>query len=122
MRNVEVEKVLEIADKYLKPCENQELEITFPQESDKVYKEEIYANLPVGTPLFQLGFKAKATEGKERIKNEIISSILLSLIAGSTSPLFKRLNQEGLINNNFSADTFEGDDILINLWRRIKRP
>ncbi len=107
--NCDVDEILKIADELLKPCENIMLETTFPEESDEVFEEYITANLPVGTPLFQLGFKVKPASGKELVKMEILASILLSLVAGSTSPLYKQMTDEGIINSSFSSEAFTGD-------------
>lgn len=107
--NVDVDEVLKICDKMLKKNENIELETKFPEESEAVFEKEILANLPVGLPLFQIGYKVKPAFGKELVKRETICSILLSLIAGSTSPLYKEMTEKGLINSTFSSDVFSGE-------------
>ena len=111
--NVKVDEVLEIADKYLKPCEDIKLETAFPEEPEEINQREVVQKLPVGMPLFNIGFKAKPSSGKELVRNEMLASIALSLIAGSTSPLYKEMFDDGLINSSFSLRYLQATDILL---------
>lgn len=113
--NCDVDEVLEIADKYLKPCEDIELETEFADEPLEINQKEVIQKLPVGTPLFHIGFKAKPLDGIELVRAEMVSSILLSLMFGSTSPLYKQLTEEGLINSSFSSEVFTGDGYFANI-------
>ena len=114
--NVDVDEVLEIADKYLKPCEDIKLENQFPDEPLKINKTDVLQILPVGTPLFNIGFKAPPKTGKELLRAEVIAGMALSLIAGSTSPLYKQLTEEGLINSSFSSEVFTGAGYFANIF------
>lgn len=114
--NLNVDEVLELADKYLKPCEDISLETAFADEPETVNVDEIVQKLPVGTPLFNIGFKAKPVSDKNAVKAETEASILLSLIAGSTSPLYKQLFDDGLINSSFSSEVFNGDGYFVNIF------
>ncbi len=107
--NVDVDEVIAIADKLLKPSKDKQLEITFPDEPQTINKAEVVQNLPVGTPLFNIGFKSMPYEGKELVKAETVASILLSLIGGSTSSLYSEMTRDGLINSSFSSEVFTGD-------------
>jgi predicted Zn-dependent peptidase len=113
--NVKVDEVLEIADKYLKPCEDIKLETAFPEEPEEINQREVVQKLPVGMPLFNIGFKAKPSSGKELVRNEMLASIALSLIAGSTSPLYKEMFDDGLINSSFFSEVFTGDGYFVNI-------
>lgn len=113
--NVKVDEVLEIADKYLKPCEDIKLETAFPEEPEEINQREVVQKLPVGLPLFNIGFKAKPSSGKELVRNEMLASIALSLIAGSTSPLYKEMFDDGLINSSFFSEVFTGDGYFVNI-------
>ena len=114
--NVDVDEVIEIADRFLKPCEDISLEIEFPDEPETINIPEVVQKLPVGTPLFGIGFKTKPVSGSKAIKTEMEASILLSLIAGSTSILYKQLFDEGLINSSFSSEVFSGDGYFANIF------
>lgn len=113
--NCDVDEVLKIADKYLKPCEDIKLETEFLDEPVETNKKQIIQKLPVGMPLFHIGFKAKPLHGKELIRAEMLASISLSLIAGATSPLYKKMFDEGLINSSFSSEVFTGDGYFANI-------
>lgn len=113
--NVKVDEVLEIADKYLKPCEDIKLETAFPKEPEEINQREVVQKLPVGMPLFNIGFKAKPRSVKELVRNEMLASIALSLIAGSTSPLYKEMFDDGLINSSFFSEVFTGDGYFVNI-------
>ncbi len=114
--NCDVDEVLKICDEYLKPCEDIELETTFPDEPLEINKKEVVQNLPVGTPMFNIGFKVAPKSGKELLRYEIISGITMSLLAGSTSPLYKEMFEEGLINSSFSSEVFTGDGYFVNMF------
>lgn len=114
--NCDVDEVLKICDECLKTCEDIKLETKMPDEPDDVNTNEIIEYQPVGTPLFNIGFKVKPKAGKELLRKEMVSGILLSLIAGSTSSLYKQLFNEGLINSNFGSETFTGDGYFANIY------
>ena len=42
------------------------------------------------------------------VKEKICSAILMEIIAGEASPLYKKLVDEGLINDEFSSEYFNG--------------
>ncbi len=107
--NVKADEILEIADELLKPCENYSLETVFESEPEEVVKKEVIQHLPVGIPLFQIGFKASPKKGYENLKAEMEANMVLSILADSSSPLYKRMTEEGLINANFSTEVFNGD-------------
>ncbi len=107
--NCDVDEVLSICDKLLQPSADISLETAFLDEPEGICQDEIIQNLPVGIPLFSIGFKSEPKSGIELLKAEIAASILLSLIAGATSPLYKDMYDEGLINSSFSSEVFTGD-------------
>ncbi len=107
--NVNVDEVLEIADRCLKPCENLELETVFLDEPEDIVKSEVVQNLPVGTPMFNIGFKARPRSGYEGLKLEMEIDVALNVLSDAASPLYKRLTDEGLINSTFSTEVFNGD-------------
>ncbi len=113
--NCDVDEVLEIADRLLKHSEDIQLETEFEDEPEEIHLPEVVQKLPVGTPLFNIGFKAKPVREKDAIRAEMEASILLSLISGSTSPLYKQLFDEGLINSSFSSEVFSGDGYFANI-------
>ncbi|WP_277668304.1 EF-P 5-aminopentanol modification-associated protein YfmH [Caproiciproducens galactitolivorans] len=107
--NVEVNKVLELCDKMLKPSKHLSIDRIFENEPDEVVQSRIEQKLSVSTTIFQLGFKEKV--GKNRVSAEEIAQteILLELMASDSSPLFRRLLDAELINQStFAYEYFEG--------------
>lgn len=113
--NCRVDDVLEVADRLLKPCEDAGLECVFPNEPDTVVQSEYKCSMPVGVPLFAIGFKAKPCIGAEMIKKEFESAFLMDLIFGSTTKFYQDCLRAGLINSSFESETLDGDGYFVNL-------
>ncbi|MGN0594212.1 MAG: EF-P 5-aminopentanol modification-associated protein YfmH [Hominimerdicola sp.] len=112
--NVDEDKVLEICDRKLKPCEDMQLETDFPKEPEGIVQQRITAKFPVGQPIFSIGFKAEPAKGKEILKQEATASVLLHMLIGSTSKLYKDLFDEGLLNSRFGIEVFLGEGFLVS--------
>ena len=110
--NTDVDTVLKIADKMLKKSEYHEIDNIFEEEPDEVLSPYVEQKLPVGLPLFNLGFKEKADKKRVDEKTLAYSEILLFLLASSTSKLYRKLMDENLINASFSYEFFEGEGFL----------
>lgn len=110
--NTTVDTVLLIADRMLKKCEYHKIENIFEDEPETVLSPYVEQRLPVGLPLFNLGFKEKA--GLKRVDEKTLaySEILLFLLASSTGSLYRKLMDENLINASFSYEFFEGEGFL----------
>ncbi|MGN1402788.1 MAG: EF-P 5-aminopentanol modification-associated protein YfmH [Ruminococcus sp.] len=107
--NCTVDEVLEVADRLLKPCEDQKLETVFPTESLDIVRSETVETAAVGQPLFHIGFKCAPKTGAENLQAQIEAHIAMRVLAGTSSPLYQELLQEGLINPTFSTEIFNGD-------------
>ena len=103
--NVKADEVLAICDRLLKPCEDIGLEEVFPEEPDTIVQPYVETHLQVGFPLFNLGFKLRPMEGKELMRAELMSSILLEAILGPSTKLYTEMLEEGLINSEFDTDS-----------------
>ena len=78
-----------------------------PQTVNQNYIEQ---RLPVLTPMFCFGYKQKIASPYRRLKSKICVELLLEIICGEASPLYKRLMDEGLINDDFDFEYFTGRD------------
>lgn len=107
--DIDEEEVLRICDEHLLPSKDVGLEVKFPDEPEDVNEEIITEQFSVGTQLFNIGFKVKPVMGKDIIKLQLCADILIQLIADSASPLYKRMYEQGLINNVFSSEVFYGN-------------
>lgn len=79
------------------------------QEPQTVVKPYVEQRLAVNTPMFCLGFKQNIASPYRRLKSKVCVDLLLQLICGDASPLYARLMNEGLINDDFGSEYFNGN-------------
>jgi predicted Zn-dependent peptidase len=108
--DVKVEDVLEVCDKYLEPAEPQEIICDYGPAETGLHSTYHEQQLPVASPLFQLGFKDNYTncEGREFLKREAAMGILLSMLVGRSSDFYEEMYRQGLINSSFGSEYFWG--------------
>ncbi len=106
--NVDLDEVLEIADAHLKPSEPKVIERTFPDEPDSIVSDYKEVSLPVSAPLFMLGFKEKMDSEERSLKERIAAKVLMEILCGDSTELYKQLFNENLINTTFSFEYFSG--------------
>lgn len=102
------EDVLEVADRLLKPAPGEAARREFipePPTPAAAYCEEALA---VGTPQFMLGFKEDIQTPERSVTERLSTLIILDILAGKASALYKQLLDEELINTSFSFEYFEG--------------
>ena len=106
--NIEVDKVLEMADRLLKPCEKfTDTRVLF-DEPKTVVKEKVEEALSVSLPMFEFGYKEDPSLGLD-VKNVVSMEIIFEVAASDCSYLFRRLLDSGLINDSsFSSEVFTG--------------
>lgn len=106
--DVDAEKVMEIAKKsnhYDVDKLKNEIERFYPEEPKTVNEKEIVAEFPISMPMFNIGFKDSdvGMKGKELLRKEVITEILLDMILKRGSENFEELYMSGLINDNFGC-------------------
>lgn len=107
--NIDTDKTLRQIEKTIidrKPVEITRGEFQEPQQIVKPYVEQ---RLAVNTPMFCLGFKQKINTPYRRLKSKVCVDLLLQIICGDASPLYARLMNEGLINDDFDCEYFNGN-------------
>ena len=115
--NVVTDEVLSFIDKNLPESQGSHFKRKKVGEPDGVSEHFISQSLEVALPLFTLGFKEHCEEGSERSVKEIIATqILLDIIAGEASPLYEKLTNEGLINDEFSTEYFTGRGYAVPMF------
>ena len=96
----EPEKLLEEIKKRLKPTKtNGEIKRIYPEEPENIVQEKIEQKMEVSQPMYTIGIKDKLTtnNGKELVKKDLAIQILLELIIGKSSNLYKKLYDDGII-------------------------
>ncbi len=111
-----VEEVLEVADRLLESDENVTVQRAFEKEEESIVKNYVEEKLPVGTPVFAFGYKENFFNESCTLEEEIAMSLMLDIIAGQISPLYKELLDEGLINGSFSTEFFNGHNYGASLF------
>lgn len=108
--NFEEQEVIGVCDQILqeKPAFNvQKASVSEPKSVAKNYIEK---KMDVSIPHFQLGFKLDDRGEKNNELDSVYCEILLDVIAGESSPLYRKLYDSGLINDAFGSETFAGRD------------
>ena len=94
----EPEQLLEeIKKRLIEKKANGEIKRIYPVEQEGIVKEKIEQNMDVSQPLFVIGIKDKVADVKERVRKHIAIEILLNMIIGKSSKLYKKLYDEGLL-------------------------
>ena len=107
--NVDTDKVLNEISENLKESSPLEIERIFSDEPEEVVKPFVEQKLAVAQPMFCFGFKESVESGMRTVKEKIASELLLEILAGDSSPLYKKLINEELINDEFSSEYFNGE-------------
>ena len=106
----EPEEILqEIKKRLINTKPSGEIKRIYPDEPEEIVQEKIEQKLEVSTPLYTIGIKdarkQACTENKNDIvKRHIAMEILLNLLIGRSSNLYKELYNEGLIYGQPSID------------------
>ncbi len=107
--NIDADKTLKQIENSIKPKTPVEItrgEFDEPQNAVTNYVEQ---KLAVNMPIFCLGFKQKIATPYRRLKSKVCVNLLLEIICGDASPLYARLMNEGLINDEFDCEYFNGN-------------
>lgn len=86
-----------------------EIKRIYPEERESIVKEKIEQKLEVSQPLYAIGIKDSRKDCSIENKNEIVKKhisieILLNLLIGRSSQLYKNLYNEGIIYEQPSLD------------------
>lgn len=99
------EKILEEIKNRLVDTENQgEIKRIYTDENESIVQEKIEKNFEVSRPLFTIGIKDNPKDQEEIVKKHIAIEILMNLILGRSSELYKKLYDEGIISGQPSLD------------------
>lgn len=107
--NVNSEKVLSQINGAVKTNDPIEIERIGCDEPDEVSESYVEQKLEVAQPMFCFGYKEAMDKPERTVKEKVCTSLLLEIIAGDASPLYKKLINEGLINDEFSFEYFTGN-------------
>lgn len=63
----------------------------FEDEPERIYQDYIEKKMPVSMPIFMIGIKDKVVKPEERAKRHMAIEVILGLIIGKSSELYKNL-------------------------------
>ncbi|MDR2817139.1 MAG: insulinase family protein [Oscillospiraceae bacterium] len=111
---VKLEEVLSVVDELYdgkeplpKPLEN-----FIPKEPLHVNEQIIRKSLPVSIPLVDIGFKEESLTESENFLNRLKYDILLNMLFGETSELFKKCYDDGIVTKPFELQTVAGNGFV----------
>ena len=104
----EPENILEEIKKRLKETKtNGKIQTFYPEEPETIVKEKIEQKMEVSQPMYTIAIKVKPTDKpEEMIRRDITIQILLELLVGKSSKLYKQLYDEGVISGGIGG-TYE---------------
>ena len=103
------EIIEEVKKRLIKKEANGQIKRIYPEEPEEIVKDRIEQKLEVSQPLYTIGIKDKPLDCDNFAKNEIVKKhiaieILLNIIMGRSSKLYKELYDEGIIYSGASMD------------------
>lgn len=113
--NFEVQQVLDAANKILKKAEPVQIERKVEEEPTAVVRKRFVQNLPVAVPMFYIGFKSPNAGEKQNMLNMTMDEMLIDIVTGETTELYRSLYNDGLINDGLVGETMAGRDYLCSM-------
>ena len=99
------EEILQEIKNRLVENENQgEIKRIYTEEDESIVQEKIEKNFEVSRPLFTIGIKDNPNKQEEIVKKHIAIEILMNLILGRSSDLYRKLYNEGILSGQPSLD------------------
>ena len=108
------DEVMDACDRLLKPAEEWVPDNYVVEEPTTVAQEYVEDKMAVAAPLFYIGFKEPVVSHTPQTLAG--ARMLIDLITGKSTPLYARLLEEGLINDQFEVEYFGGPDYGIWLF------
>ena len=101
----EPNQILDEIKKRLVPNKsNGDIKRIYPEEPDTIVKERIEQQMEVSQSLYSIGIKDKVVSENSKVKRHIAIEILLDLLIGKSSNLYKKLYNDGIIFSVPSMD------------------
>lgn len=92
------ELIEEVKKRIIKHENKGEIKRIYPEEPQEIFEKQKTVEMDVNNPLFAIGFKDEVLDNKEeQVKKHIAIEILLYMLLGKSSALYKKLYEEGLI-------------------------
>lgn len=118
------ELMKEIKKRLIEKLNQGEIKRIYEEEPEEIVEKRIEQNMEVSMPLFVIGIKDKLPDkNKDMVKKHIAIEILLNMIIGKSSRLYKELYEsELLISEPFSEYEFTDNYAHISITGASKNP
>lgn len=118
----DLREITEVMDKKLSIIKPVKIENNFENEPETVVNSLVEESFGVPIPLFFLGFKEDAKGDRITGRELAVNNVLLEIIGGRSSELYRILIEENLINSfSFSYECFEGSGFLAELFSGMSK-
>lgn len=120
----EPEELLKEIKKRLITKENQgEIKRIYAKEEKEINKKEKEVNMELSNPLFLVGYKDNAENKENFVKRHIAIEILLNMIIGKSSELYKKLYEENILLSEPNFDyEFSNEYAHVTISGQSKNP
>ena len=85
----------EIKKRLMEKPNNGEIKRIYEDEPESIVQEKIEQKMQVTRPLFTIGIKCQVPIQSEKVKNHIAIDMILNILVGESSEVYKKLYQEG---------------------------
>ena len=121
----EPEKLLEEIKKRLLPSKTEgKIQRIYPEEPEKIVKEEIEQKIDVSQPIYTIGIKDTPPDFSNKIsivRKEIAIQILLDIMLSDSSNLYKKLYNEGIVFGGIGYNyEFSGKNRKFAQYSRVR--
>lgn len=114
--NFEEKDVLELADQILQKGEAITIDWQKTPEPRGPVTALTQQSLSVSTPIFEAGFKGPAGDSITNLRAQVVGEIVLEMVCGESSDLYRKLYDSGLINGTFEYEVLAGRDYLVSMY------
>lgn len=114
--NFNEKSVEEICNKIVQKIVPFETKTNINSEENTVESHYFETKMDISIPYFQIGYKGENHGLLENELNSIYGEMLTDIIVGDTSPLYRELYDEGLINDSFGGEVMSGSDFYLTVF------
>lgn len=96
--NFEPQNILEEIKKRLKPSKNiGKIHRIYEEEPKEINEKHMEKSMSVSMPIFMIGIKDKIVNPSERVRRHMAIEVILNLLIGKSSNLYKKLYEEQIL-------------------------
>lgn len=114
--NFQPQTVLELVERILPKAEEIQIQRQSVEEPREVNTSLVRRSLSVSIPQFQIGFKGLPGDERQNLLHQVQNEVLMEMVCGESSPLYRRMYDSGLINSAFDYEVLGGRDYLACLY------